>query len=494
MKLRTTHYLTLALATVLLLMLLLLGLSLSHMENMQTRFSELVEDHNRKIEFLDRMRDGIRVRQISLRTALMFHNFPERELEIEQFFKQAAPVAEARNQLAELNLSSEEKKLLQKINAAMVNAYPLQNRLAEDALFELTIKNVQSRLREVFEAQRNVVGLVNEMGTLQRRLKKEAIRASRFEFIEAQNTIYGIGIFGFVFGILVSLFIIRFTRDQESRLEEAIAELRDANANLESKVESRTHDLLIARDHALALSKTKSQFVANMSHELRTPLNAIIGYSEMLREELEGFNNASITRDLENIHAAGRQLHILVDQVLDLSKVESGKLDIKSDWFDISRFLDNVCRIALPSISVNGNRFKVNYPDDIGRMNVDNMRLRQILLNLLNNAGKFTRNGDVNLDVLRQSQSDGDWVIFVVSDTGIGIESEMLGKIFHEFTQADSSTTRAHGGTGLGLAICQQLCILMGGYISVDSEPGKGSTFTVSLPAGNTGRMTAIFS
>jgi signal transduction histidine kinase len=494
MQLRTTHYLTLALATVLLLMLLLLGLSLSRMQDMQTRFSELVENHDKKIELLDRMRDGIRVRQISLRTALMFRNFPEREQEIEQFFKHAVPVAEARNQLAELNLSSEEQELLQRINATMVNAYPLQNRLAEDALFELSIENVQSRLRRVFEAQRNVVNLINQMDTLQQKLKKDAIHASRIEFSEADNTIYGIGIFGFVFGILVSLFIIRFTRDQEFRVEKAITQLRDANASLESKVESRTHDLLIARDHALALSKTKSQFVANMSHELRTPLSAIIGYSEMLKEELEGFNNASITKDLENIHAAGRQLHTLVDQVLDLSKVESGKLDIKSDWFDISRFLDKVYRIALPSITVNGNRFNVNYPDDIGRMNVDNMRLRQILLNLLNNAGKFTRNGDVTLDVLRQSQSDGDWVTFAVSDTGIGIESAMLGKIFHEFTQADSSTTRAYGGTGLGLAICQQLCILMGGYISVDSEPGNGSTFTVSLPAGNTRRMSAVVS
>ena len=493
MQLRTTHYLTLALVTVLLLMLVLLGLSLSHMQNMQTRFSELVENNNKKIELLDRMRDGIRVRQISLRTALMLRNFPEREKEIEQFFKHAAPVAEARNRLAELSLSPEEKKLLQKINAAMVNAYPLQNHLAEDALFELTIKNVQSRLKEVFEAQRDVVDLLNEMDALQLRLKKGAIHASRTDFNKAHNAIYGIGIFGFVFGVLVSLFIIRFTRDQESRVDKAIVELRDANANLESKIESRTHDLLIARDHALALSKTKSQFVANMSHELRTPLNAIIGYSEMLKEEFEGFNNTSITKDLENIHAAGRQLHTLVDQVLDLSKVESGKLDIKSDWFDISHFLDNVYRIALPSITVNGNRFKLNYPDNIGRMNVDNMRLRQILLNLLNNAGKFTQNGDITLNVSRQPQSGGDWVIFVVNDTGIGIEPEMLGKIFNEFTQADSSTTRAYGGTGLGLAICQQLCILMGGYISVDSEPGEGSIFTVSLPAGNTNRMTAVF-
>jgi signal transduction histidine kinase len=234
--------------------------------------------------------------------------------------------------------------------------------------------------------------------------------------------------------------------------------------------------------------------VANMSHELRTPLNAIIGYSEMLKEETENLDNPGITKDLENIRAAGSQLHALVDQVLDLSKVESGKLETFPGWFDIARCLDGLYRIALPSITANGNRFSINYPDDIGRMNVDSMRLRQILLNLLNNAGKFTKNGDVTLTVSRQPRSGGDWIIFKVTDTGIGIEPSLFNTIFQEFTQADPSATRAYGGTGLGLAICQQLCVLMGGYIAVDSRPNEGSTFTVSLPAGNASRSTLAVS
>jgi len=222
-----------------------------------------------------------------------------------------------------------------------------------------------------------------------------------------------------------------------------------------------------------------------MSHELRTPLNAIIGYTEMLQEEVSDLELPGVSEDLDNVYTASRQLLGLIDQVLDLSRVESGKLDIIPGKVELSPFLDKIYRIALPSITANGNHLSVNYPDDIGDINIDSMRLRQILLNLLNNAGKFTSNGDISLTVSRQTRQGADWMIFNVKDTGIGIDPDLFGEIFQEFTQADISTTRNYGGTGLGLAICQQLCLLMGGYISVDSSPGRGTTFTVSLPLNN---------
>jgi len=489
MKLLTTHYLALALAAVLLALLLLLALSLSHMSEMEKNFKAITDEHLTKYELVNDMRDGIRVRQISLRTAVLMPNFIDRQKEIERFFSYANPVAQARNRLVEMALDEKEKALLDQVNSAMSTAYPLQNTLIEDAMFDLSIRNIETRLKTVFDAQALVIQLLDKLSAYQTELKLEAAARSQHEFHQSHNAILGFGVATFIFGILASIFIVRFTRTQEDRVEKAIDELREMNTSLEQKVEERTRDLSIARDHALALSKTKSQFVANMSHELRTPLNAIIGYSEMLKEEMEDLDNPGISKDLENIHAAGRQLHTLVDQVLDLSKVESGKLEIHPGWFDIARFVDNIYRIALPSVTTNGSRFSVNYADDIGRMNVDNMRLRQILLNLLNNAGKFTTNGQITLNVTRQTRGDGDWIIFKVADTGIGIEPELFNSIFQEFTQADTSTTRAYGGTGLGLAICQQLCVLMGGYIAVDSQPKKGSTFTVTLPAGNVSQM-----
>jgi len=476
------------LSTVGFLILLLLTVSLQHMGQMEKGFRAITDKHLSKHDLVNAMRDGIRVRQISLRTAVLLRSFADREKEIERFYSYANPVAEARNRLVEMALDEEEKALLAQINTAMSEAYPLQNRLIEDSLFDLSIRNIESRLKTVFDAQAKVIALLDKLGAHQTQLKNAAAAQSQINSHQSHTAILAFGIATFVFGILASLFIVRFTRNQEDRVEAAINDLREMNLSLERKIEERTRDLSLARDHALALSKTKSQFVANMSHELRTPLNAIIGYSEMLKEELEGQENSGITKDLENIRAAGRQLHTLVDQVLDLSKVESGKLEIFPGWFDIPKCLDNVYRIALPSITANGNRFSTNYADDIGRMNVDSMRLRQILLNLLNNAGKFTKNGEVTLEVSRQSRSDGDWIVFKVTDTGIGIDPDQFNTIFQEFTQADPSTTRAYGGTGLGLTICQQLCVLMGGYIAVDSRPKKGSTFTVTLPAGNVSR------
>lgn len=485
MQLRTTHYLTLVLAFVLLAFLLLLTLSLSHMGQMEKGFRSITDKHLKKYELVNAMRDGIRVRQISLRTAILLKKVSDREKEIERFYSYAAPVAQARNRLVEMALDDKERVLLERINVAMSEAYPLQNRLVEDSMFDLSIRNIESRLKTVFDAQSRVILLLDELAVHQTQLKDAAEVQARLNSQKSHNAILATGIATFVFGILASLFIVRFTRKQEDRVDKAINDLLEVNISLEEKIEERTRDLSLSRDHALALSKTKSQFVANMSHELRTPLNAIIGYSEMLKEEMESLKNPGIVKDLENIHAAGRQLHTLVDQVLDLSKVESGKLEILPGWFDIARFMENIYRIALPSITSNGNRFSTNYADDIGRMNVDSMRLRQILLNLLNNAGKFTKNGEVGLSVSRQSRGNGDWIIFKVSDTGIGIAPEHFNTIFQEFTQADPSTTRAYGGTGLGLAICQQLCVLMGGYLAVDSRPNKGSTFTVTLPAGN---------
>jgi signal transduction histidine kinase len=225
-----------------------------------------------------------------------------------------------------------------------------------------------------------------------------------------------------------------------------------------------------------------------MSHELRTPLNAIIGLTEMLFTNEQRFGTEKAAEPLRRVHRAGSHLLDLINQVLDLSKIEAGKFELDLEATNLLPLIDEVIGTARELAERNKNRLAVEAPADLGAMLVDPMRLRQILLNLLSNACKFTTEGDVMLSVRRRTASDRDWVEFSVSDTGIGMTAEQQGKLFEEFIQVDSSTARRYGGTGLGLAITRKLVRMMGGEVKVASEAGKGATFTVLLPdAGHDG-------
>jgi PAS domain S-box-containing protein len=230
---------------------------------------------------------------------------------------------------------------------------------------------------------------------------------------------------------------------------------------------------------AEAANQAKSSFLANMSHELRTPLNAIIGYSEMLQEEMEDLGQDDLIPDLGKIHSAGRHLLTLINDVLDISKIEAGRMDLFVENFDIVQMVADVVSTIHPLVEKNGNRLVVDCPDDIGTMTADLTKVRQTLFNLLSNASKFTHAGTITLT----SRRDGAWITFAASDTGIGMSPEEVGKLFQAFQQADASTTRKFGGTGLGLAISRTFCRMMGGDITVVSQPGVGTTFTVRLPA-----------
>lgn len=242
--------------------------------------------------------------------------------------------------------------------------------------------------------------------------------------------------------------------------------------------------LIESQEHALAANKAKSDFLANMSHELRTPLNAIVGYSEMLMEDAEDEGEDETLSDLRRIHAAGKHLLALINDILDLSKIEAGKTDLYIEEFDVAPMVQDVITTIEPLVHKNGNKLEVNCSEDVGKMQGDVTKLRQALFNLLSNASKFTEQGTIKLTVRREATTGGgSWMVFRVADTGIGMNEEQLGRLFQAFTQADASTTRKYGGTGLGLTITRHFCRMMGGDISVDSEPGKGSTFTIRLPA-----------
>jgi signal transduction histidine kinase/CheY-like chemotaxis protein len=248
------------------------------------------------------------------------------------------------------------------------------------------------------------------------------------------------------------------------------------NANLFTEVEEKGRQLELASQH-------KSQFVASMSHELRTPLNAIIGLTEMMVTNAPRFGTEKAAEPLKRVHRAGQHLLGLINQVLDLSKIEAGKLELNPESINLAPLIDEVIGTARQLAQQNKNNLVVEAQDKLGALTVDPMRLRQILLNLLSNACKFTTQGEVKLRV-RKVADGRNWAEFAVADTGIGMTAEQQAKLFEEFTQADSSTARRYGGTGLGLAITRKLARMMGGDVTVASEPGKGSVFTVRLPAG----------
>jgi signal transduction histidine kinase len=249
-----------------------------------------------------------------------------------------------------------------------------------------------------------------------------------------------------------------------------------------SELEHRRQELEVLAVAAESASHAKTLFLANMSHELRTPMNAIIGYSEMLSEEVQDSEVPHLLPDLEKITIAGRHLLSLINDVLDLSKIEAGKMDLNPFPFEVRAMVQDLAATIAPLISRNRNRLTTQVDPQVGFMVADSTKVRQVLLNLLGNSSKFTQNGVIELHVSSEVSAGREWTVFRVKDSGIGMTEEGMARIFEAFTQAESSTARRYGGTGLGLAIVRSYCRIMGGKVEVESQSGKGSVFTVRLP------------
>src|SRR5437879_1785624 len=275
-------------------------------------------------------------------------------------------------------------------------------------------------------------------------------------------------------------------QQRDGALRGANEELQTRTQELEEEISQRRQaqeELLKAKHVAEEASRAKSTFLANMSHELRTPLNAIIGYSEMLEEETRDTGKVENVQDLRKIQGAGKHLLSLINDVLDLSKIEAGKMGLHLENFDVSQVIEEMVTTLQPAAAKNGNSIQVHLADSVNTMRADITKVRQILFNLLSNACKFTDHGTVSVDVDQIKLENRDWIQFQVRDTGIGISAKQKENLFQEFAQADASIARKYGGTGLGLAITHRFVQLMKGQICVESEPGQGAAFTVRLPA-----------
>lgn len=257
----------------------------------------------------------------------------------------------------------------------------------------------------------------------------------------------------------------------QTKVDDATSQLRDSNEMLED-----------ALDDAEQANRAKSSFLANMSHELRTPLNAILGYSDLLEEELVEKELTSLVPDITKIQAAGKHLLNLISDILDLSKIEAGKMDVYLETFDLNEFVQEINDTLHPIVEKKNNQLNVDIDDSVTKMHADMTKVKQVIFNLISNSSKFTEDGVVTLTVQNTRENHREWVIFEVKDNGIGMTSDQLDKLFKSFSQADETTTKKFGGSGLGLAISRYFCRMMGGDITVTSAPGEGATFRIQLP------------
>ena len=322
------------------------------------------------------------------------------------------------------------------------------------------------------------------------------IEASKQTYENSRYVVVGFAVgsilLALVLGYTISWSLVGPVQEIEARLNQVAAGdftqrvhviNRDELGTLAANVNRMCEELGRLYKQIEAVSQNKSQFLSNMSHELRTPLNAIIGLTEMMVSNAARFGTEKAQEPLQRVNRAGTHLLGLINQVLDLSKIEAGKLELNPQVVQLTPLIDEVIGTARQLAEQNKNQLAVDTPTDLGTLTVDPMRLRQILLNLLSNACKFTKEGEIKLQA-RRVVDGGEWIELAVADSGIGMTAEQQAKLFEEFAQADKTTAQRFGGTGLGLAITRKLARMMGGDVIVTSEMGKGSVFTVRLPGG----------
>lgn len=445
----------------------------------QGRLETLVDEHMKKIRLSVEMRRHARHRTHSIQRMILLDDPFDRDDEFLQFIHHGAKFAEARTAFLGARLSAQESAVLDAQGKLSGQAVPLQNEIV-DLVTQDRIAEAKVLLMErAVPIQDKVIEKLNELHTLQE--TAATLTINEFDNNNAKITAWIAllsGIAGIIGLIVATLVIRRFNKEALLRHQQVI-DIENSKLALEHS----SRALMQAKEQAEQANKGKSYFLANMSHELRTPLNAIIGYSELLQEDLTNTSQTEQIQDCQKILSSGRHLLSLINDILDLSKIEAGRMNIEPIPFDLASLVLEVVSTVEPLIAKNNNQLNRQCNEtELEVLYSDPVKIKQILLNLLSNAAKFTQNGIISLHIDTQTEDVQEWVTFRVSDTGIGLAQDKLEQLFKPFVQADLSTTREYGGTGLGLTISKHYCELLGGRIEVSSHLGSGSTFNVTLP------------
>jgi signal transduction histidine kinase len=441
---------------ILLILAALSAIWLFHIQSNTHRLTSLVTEQQVS-ELIFIMRDAAHKRALALYRMAILEDPFDRDEEYVHFMEQAGKFIAARDQLLALGMSEEESNAWEAAQPLIRQGSISQNQTLQMILEDKIAAANQLLLNQVIPIQNNVMERLTIMLDLQKETAAGSLEEASNQSKAVLFTVSSLGGAALVIGTLIALFVIRTSTNSE-------------------------RELVGAREEALRANQHKSAFLANMSHELRTPLNAIIGYSEILQEEAEDLGNTNFVADLTKIHGAGTHLLTLINDILDLSKIEAGKMEFFPEQIHLGALIEEVSYTIQPLLEKNHNQLSISIKNESDFIYNDLTKLRQTLFNLLSNACKFTHSGLIRLSVTEFDKQETPWIKIVVKDTGIGMTQEQMQEIFAPFTQADTSTTRNYGGTGLGLTISKRFCKLMGGNLGVHSERGIGSTFTITIP------------
>lgn len=440
--------------------------------SMEDDLEKVLGVHNEKMRLVVTMRDAARARTMRLSNMILFEDPFKKDEEYLLFNRHGAEFANARISLLERDLNEVEKNILEEQGKYTAPAVDFQNQVVDLIVSDEIAQALDLLTNNAIPLQDQVMGQLTRLYDYQEESMNLAIANTQKNYKQTRSWILVVSAIACFIGIMAAMIIARRNRQATDERERYLEQIERANYQLE-----------IAGQEAAKANSSKSKFLANMSHELRTPLNAIIGYSELLKEELSETDlSEAYMQDCEKIYESGLHLLKLINEVLDLSKIEAGRMTISSFEFPVRTVIDSVLTIINPLLDKNVNKLEVRYQLDQTMMFSDDIKIKQILMNLLNNANKFTRNGSILLEVKSVMRDGKPRFTFTVEDNGIGMEPEKLDQIFEPFRQIDDSTTRSYEGTGLGLAITKRFCELLQGSISVESSPGEGTRCIVTLP------------
>ncbi len=447
-------YLSFGLA--LLLLVVFGATALFYMQSMYGSVSQLVDVHLKKTALTYTMRDVMRERMVSMNAISGMKDPYARDAELIHFYRLSGHYRVATQKLRRLPMSATEQSLYDKLMLAALVTQPLARRVTELLVAEASDADLRRAMTVVAPEQRKMLSLLETLVQKHQQAAKDTQQQAGQQYRQIMVLLVLLGTAAMVFVALMATIATRHVQERNEAL--------------------RQQNRILAR-----ATREKSEFLANMSHEFRTPLNSIIGYSEILEEDAGALGETIMRDDLQKIRYASYHLLGLINEVLDLSKIEAGRMQLAREVFAVSEVVEAVTATVQPLIQQNDNRLEVRLPTDIGDMCGDALKLRQILYNLLANACKFTHNGRIMLEMSRSQSGGRDWVLFRVEDDGIGIAKDQLNSLFTPYNQV--SGHQNYGGTGLGLSISKRFCELMGGKISVVSELDLGTAFLIQIPA-----------